>query len=134
MLPATSPSETIAIVRADSFASVFAQCAMNASRSRDGNAAIAAASGSHSYSYKAGRSPSTTSRNTPMQRAYRRVQIVQRESAFQPRLVPVGRVVLPPGRAARDRPGVDAEVVPGDLHLLMNEAVHGATGAERDRR
>src|SRR5262249_51967232 len=57
-------------VRAESFASVFAQCAMNASRSRDGNAAIAAASGSDSYANNVGRSLSTTSRSTPMRRAY----------------------------------------------------------------
>mgnify|MGYP006173223979 CR=1 FL=1 len=44
MLPATAPSETTVHVRAELFASVFAQCAMNASRSRGGNAAIAAAS------------------------------------------------------------------------------------------
>jgi len=46
MLPATSPSQTIVHVSAESFASVLAQCAMNASRSREGNAAIAVASGS----------------------------------------------------------------------------------------
>jgi len=46
MLPATSPSQTIVHVSAESFASVLAQCAMNASRSREGNAAIADASGS----------------------------------------------------------------------------------------
>ena len=43
-LPATAPSETTVQVRAESFESVLAQCATNASRSRGGNAAMAAAS------------------------------------------------------------------------------------------